>query len=81
MSAILRWFNDGEVRYRAYFRADESGVRQLIVASRHGQCVEPVPAASRLEDLSHADLLAYARRVRLETQDRAHVMAVDAAAD
>ena len=83
MSAILRWFNDGDVRYRAYFRTHGSnaGVRQLVVASRHGEYADVVSADCRLEDFSHSELLAYARRVRIETQERADLVAIDAAAD
>ena len=83
MSAILRWFNDGDVRYRAYFRTHESnpGVRQLVVASRHGECAQDVPADCALEDFSHSELLNLACRVRVEMQERAELVAVDAAAD
>jgi hypothetical protein len=83
MSAILRWFNDGEVRYRAYFRTADSdpSVRQLIIASRDGEAVDVVEADRRLEDFSYSELLAYARRLRVEMHERAALTAVDAAAD
>ena len=83
MSAILRWFNDGDVRYRAYFRASEAGpsVRELIIASRDGQAVDIVDADRPLEDYSYAELLAYARRLRLQLQARAEHTALDTAAD
>jgi hypothetical protein len=83
MSAILRWFNDGDVRYRAYFRAVEPGssARQLIIASRDGEAVDIVDDNRPLDDYSYAELLAYARRLRLELQARAEISAVDTAAD
>ena len=83
MSAILRWFNDGDVRYRAYFRPsqDRPPVRQLIVASRDGEAVDIVDADARLEDYSHDELLAHARRLRIEMQARADLSATDTAAD
>jgi hypothetical protein len=83
MSAILRWFNDGDVRYRAYFRASEAGpsVRQLIIATRDGEAVDVVDADVKLEDYSHDELLACARRLRLQMQARAELSAIDTAAD
>jgi hypothetical protein len=83
MSAILRWFNDGNVRYRAYFRTTETtpSVRQLIIASRDGEAVDIVEGDRRLEDYSYSELLAYARRLRIEMQVRAELAAMDTAAD
>jgi hypothetical protein len=83
MSAILRWFHDGDVRYRAYFRSVETdpAVRQLIIASADGEAVDIVEAERCLEDFTYPELLAYARRMRIESQERAERVAVDAAAD
>ena len=83
MSAILRWFHDGDVRYRAYFRTSdaEPTVRQLIVASADGEAVDIVQGDRQLEDFSYPELLAYAKRLRLEMQARAETAAMDAAAD
>lgn len=83
MSAILRWFHDGDVRYRAYFREspDSPAVRQLIVASADGEAVDIVEGERRLEDYTYTELLAYAKRLRLHMQERADLTAMDAAAD
>ena len=83
MSAILRWFHDGDVRYRAYFRTPESApaMRELIIASAYGQAADLVAGNVTLEDLSDTDLLGYARRVRVEAQVHAEATPTDAAAD
>jgi hypothetical protein len=83
MSAILRWFNDGDVRYRAYFRTSETApdVRQLIVASRDGEAIDIIEGDRRLEDFSYTELLAYARRLRIRMQEQAEFATHDAAAD
>ena len=83
MSTILRWFHDGDVRYRAYFREspDSPAVRQLIIASADGEAVDIVEGERHLEDYSYAELLAYATRLRLHMQEKAELTAVDAAAD
>ncbi|HEX6309694.1 MAG TPA: hypothetical protein VFZ69_16075 [Longimicrobiales bacterium] len=82
MSAILRWFHDGDVRYRAYFRASPAAptVRELIIASRDGEAVDVVADDRRLEDFSYAELLTYARRLR-EQLNGAGPRTTDAAAD
>ncbi|HEX2168312.1 MAG TPA: hypothetical protein VHG09_13845 [Longimicrobiales bacterium] len=83
MSAILRWFHDGDVRYRAYFRTSDEApsVRQLIIASSDGEAVDVVEGDRNLEDFSYPELLAYAKRLRLERQAHAETVAMDAAAD
>ena len=83
MSTILRWFNDGDVRYRAYFRTSESApaVRQLIVASSDGEAADIVEGDRQLDDYSYTELLAYAKRLRLEMQSRSGLAALDVAAD
>src|SRR5690606_5036806 len=82
MAAILRWFHDGDVRYRAYFRASEAKptVRELIIASPEGEAVDVVEDDRRLEDFSHAELIEYARRLRAQVRG-AHQGVGDAAAD
>lgn len=82
MSAILRWFHDGDVRYRAYFRASPAAptVRELIIASPEGQAVDIVADDRCLEDFTYAELLAYARRLR-EQLHAAQSEITDAAAD
>ena len=82
MSTILRWFHDGDVRYRAYFRQapDSPAVRQLIVASADGEAVDIVEGERDLEDFTSTELLAYARRLQLHRRD-AGLTAMDAAAD
>ena len=71
MSTILRWFHDGDVRYRAYFRTSDStpAVRQLIVASPRGEAVNIVAGDRRLEDYSHDELLEYARSLPIQTEE------------
>jgi hypothetical protein len=83
MSAILRWFHDGDVRYRAYFRASESApsFRELIFASPEGQKIDIVATDRSLEDYSYGELLDYARRLRAELQARDNLRLSDAAAD
>jgi hypothetical protein len=83
MSAILRWFNDGDVRYRAYFRTSDAApsVRQLIVASSDGEAVDIVEGDRQLDDFSYPELLAYAKRLRIEMQARSETAVMDAAAD
>lgn len=83
MSAILRWFHDGDVRYRAYFRTSDEApsVRQLIVASCDGEAVDIVQGDRQLDDFTYPELLAYAKRLRLEMQARSETAPMDAAAD
>lgn len=83
MSAILRWFHDGDVRYRAYFRTSDEvpAIRQLIVASSDGEAVDVVEGNRQLEDFSYTELLAYAKRLRLQMQAHSETAAMDAAAD
>lgn len=68
MAAILRWFHDGETRYRVYYRQSESSPngRELIIASAHGEAADVVDGNRRLEDFTSAELIAYARRLRAE---------------
>jgi hypothetical protein len=82
MSTILRWFHDGDVRYRAYFRTSESTptVRQLIVASPRGEAVNVVAGDRRLEDYSHDELLEYARRLHDPTEECAQSSVMNGAA-
>jgi hypothetical protein len=83
MSTILRWFHDGDVRYRAYFRMSETAprVRQLIVASPEGEAVDTVEGDRLLEDFSHDELIAYARRLRVRMGENLERVTLDAAAD
>lgn len=66
MSAILRWFHDGDVRYRAYFNTlAPSAGRQLIIASKTGEAIDIVLHQDRsLEDFSESELVSYARLLR-----------------
>lgn len=83
MSVILRWFHDGDVRYRAYFRSSETepATRHLIIASADGQAVDVEVEDRRLEDFSYPELVSYAKRLRIEMQERPELTAMDAAAD
>lgn len=82
MSAILRWFHDGDVRYHAYFRTleHEPGLRELIIATREWQGADMVSRDRTLEDFSDAELLRYAHQLRtgMRTHDK---RLADAAAD
>lgn len=67
MSAILRWFHDGDVRYRAYFNtlAPAPDGKQLIIAARTGEAIDIVLQQDReLEDFTESELLGYARLLR-----------------
>jgi hypothetical protein len=79
MSAILRWFHDGDVRYRAYFNTlAPSAGRQLIIAARTGEAIDIVlPQDRQLEDFTDSELLSYARLLRPIPAERL----ADAAAD
>lgn len=83
MSAILRWFHDGDVRYHAYFRTleHEPAMRELIIATRDWQATDLVPRARTLEDYSDAELLRYAQRLRDGLPEHAREHLADAAAD
>jgi hypothetical protein len=64
MSLILRWFHDGDVRYRAYFNTlvPSPDGRQLIIATRSGEAMDiTLPRDRELEDFSEDELVNYAR--------------------
>ena len=79
MSVILRWFHDGNVRYRAYYSslAPSPRGRQLIIASTTGETIDFVMQPDRsLEDFSDAELIAFARQIHTSGS-----LVMDAAAD
>lgn len=63
MTMILRWFEVGGRRHRAWFRQTQTG-RELVIGGpgwQAGVGDVPVPV---LEDLSEGDLLDYAAQAR-----------------
>jgi len=64
MSGILRWFYDGDVRHRIYFRTvPERGERELVLAGPEVEVSLPA-SLERLEDYSEEELVRLARRAR-----------------
>jgi hypothetical protein len=52
MSAILRWFEYDGRRYRAWFRQNDDGHRELVLAGPGWQAQVPGAAPASLDELS-----------------------------
>jgi hypothetical protein len=63
MGPILRWFDYGGQRYRAYYRTNSaSGGLMLVVAGPQGEHVVEEPPPLRLDELDEALLHNIAQR-------------------
>lgn len=64
MAAILRWFEVGGERHRAYFRQTPVGTRELVIGRRDWEAAVGDVQAPLLEDLSETELTEFANQVR-----------------
>lgn len=62
VAAILRWFEVGGERHRAYFRQTPVGTRELVIGRRDWEAAVGDVQAPLLEDLSEMELTELASR-------------------
>jgi hypothetical protein len=64
MTAILRWFEYDGRRHRAWFRHDEAGHREIVVAGPDWQVALPHEPAASLDEIPEDRLVDLASHGR-----------------